>query len=56
LSRIDQALKRLADDEYGECLECGKPIAQKRLAFDPSNASCLVTYSRRRYVSKGAGR
>ena len=24
LSRIEQALKRLADDEYGECLECGK--------------------------------
>ncbi|MGH1477220.1 MAG: TraR/DksA family transcriptional regulator [Geminicoccales bacterium] len=41
LTRIDQALKRLADDEYGECLECGKPIAQKRLTFDPSVALCI---------------
>jgi DnaK suppressor protein len=41
LSRIDQALKRLADGEYGACLECGKPIAQKRLAFDPSTALCV---------------
>ena len=41
LSRIDQAIKRLADDEYGECLECGNPIAQQRLAFDPSAALCI---------------
>lgn len=41
LERIDLALKRLADDEYGDCLECGEPIAPKRLAFDPSAALCI---------------
>lgn len=41
LVRIDQALKRLDDDEYGDCLECGEPISPKRLAFDPSVALCI---------------
>lgn len=41
LARIDEALKRLADGEYGNCLECGEPIARKRLAFDPSAALCI---------------
>ena len=41
LERIDQALKRLADGEYGDCLVCGEPIAPKRLAFDPSAALCI---------------
>ena len=41
LERIDQALKRLADGAYGDCLECGEPIAPKRLAFDPSAALCV---------------
>lgn len=41
LTRIDEALKRLADGEYGECLSCGEPIAQKRLAFDPSATLCI---------------
>ncbi|MGI9434697.1 MAG: TraR/DksA family transcriptional regulator [Geminicoccaceae bacterium] len=41
LDRIDQALKRLSEGEYGDCLECGEPIAPKRLAFDPSAALCI---------------
>lgn len=41
MDRIDQALKRLAAGEYGECLACGEPIAKKRLAFDPSASLCI---------------
>jgi RNA polymerase-binding transcription factor len=41
LERIDLALKRLADDDYGDCQSCGEPIAPKRLAFDPSAALCI---------------
>ncbi len=41
LERIDLALKRLADGDYGDCLECGEPIAVKRLMFDPSAALCI---------------
>ena len=41
LERIDLALKRLADGDYGHCLACGEPIAPKRLAFDPSATLCI---------------
>lgn len=41
LSRIAAALKRIEDGEYGDCIECGEPIAEKRLDFDPSVATCI---------------
>lgn len=41
LARIDQALKRLEEDEYGWCAECGEPIAFKRLEIDPAAALCI---------------
>ena len=41
LSRIAAALKRIDDGEYGDCIECGEPIAEKRLDFDPSVATCI---------------
>lgn len=41
LLAIDRALKRLADGVYGDCLECGEPIAEKRLALDPSTPLCI---------------
>jgi len=41
LERIETALKRLAEDNYGDCLACGEPIAPKRLSFDPSTTLCI---------------
>jgi DnaK suppressor protein len=41
LERIDLALERLANDEYGDCLACGEPIAEKRLKLDPSATLCI---------------
>ena len=41
LVRIDAALQRIADGSYGECLMCEEPIAEKRLEFDPSIATCI---------------
>ncbi|MGI9419242.1 MAG: TraR/DksA family transcriptional regulator [Geminicoccaceae bacterium] len=41
LDRIDAALRRLDDGSYGECAECGEPIAEKRLALDPSALLCI---------------
>lgn len=41
LTRIDQAMKRLEENEYGWCAECGDPIAYKRLEIDPSAALCI---------------
>lgn len=41
LRRIAQALKRLDDDEFGECLQCGEMIADGRLTIDPSVSLCI---------------
>lgn len=41
LARIDIAFKRMDEDEYGWCAECGEPIAYKRLEIDPAAALCI---------------
>ena len=42
VTRIDAALKRVDDDEYGYCLACGEKIAVKRLELDPMAAVCVT--------------
>ena len=41
LRRIDAALQRLADGEYGACIECGDDIPAKRLQIDPTVTRCV---------------
>ena len=41
LMLIDEALRRIDDDEYGQCLNCDKDINPKRLAALPSARFCL---------------
>lgn len=41
LMRIEQALLRMADGDYGYCTDCGEAIAPKRLEIDPSVALCI---------------
>ena len=41
-ARIDAALRRVDDGSYGECLECGEPIAHGRLQADPTATHCLT--------------
>lgn len=41
ISRIDAALKRLEDGEYGVCIDCGEDIAEKRLEIDPAATHCI---------------
>lgn len=41
LARIEAALRRLADGEYGHCSECGEEIARKRLEIDPVATACV---------------
>ncbi len=41
LTRIDSALQRLRNGSYGDCIECGEPIAEKRLDLDPSTLLCI---------------
>jgi len=39
--RIEAALERLANYEYGDCLRCEEPIAAARLEFDPASTLCI---------------
>ncbi len=41
LRRIDAALRRMAEDEYGTCTSCGDAIPAQRLALDPAAAQCI---------------
>lgn len=41
LMRINDALERIEDGEFGICLECEEPISPKRLAAVPWAAYCL---------------
>jgi DnaK suppressor protein len=39
--RIEAALRRLDEDEWGWCLRCGEEIAEARLRHDPSVTLCV---------------
>lgn len=41
LNRIKLALRRLEEDEYGYCSDCGEEIADKRLEIDPMAERCI---------------
>jgi len=42
LNKIDEALKRLGKDEFGQCRACGKPIGEKRLNAIPWASLCIA--------------
>ena len=42
LRSIDAALYRIEEGEYGFCEDCGDPIGQKRLEFQPWAELCIV--------------
>ena len=41
LQRIKAALVRMDDGEFGYCITCGEPIAEKRLRFEPAVPTCV---------------
>ena len=41
LARLEQAMRRLEDGEYGWCATCGDEIAAARLEVDPAAAVCV---------------
>lgn len=38
---LDQALRRMAEGEYGYCADCGEFIGMKRLEIDPAALRCV---------------
>jgi len=47
LQRIDAALNRLAEGEFGYCVSCGEPIDVRRLEIDPTTPQCADCASAR---------
>jgi len=41
LHRIEAALRRIGEGEYGYCVACGEPIPAKRLEIDPATPRCV---------------
>ena len=41
IKRIDMALKRIENGDYGYCLACDEKISKKRLDFDPAVPNCI---------------
>ena len=42
IQQIEQALQRMADGTYGQCVRCGEPIAARRLEALPAAATCMA--------------
>lgn len=42
INRIDVALQRIEEDEFGYCAECGEAIADQRLTIDPTAELCVA--------------
>lgn len=41
LKRIEAALGRIKEGEFGACVSCGEDIAAKRLELDPAVPTCI---------------
>ena len=42
LANVEQALARMADATYGECVDCASPIPYPRLAAYPAARRCVA--------------
>lgn len=42
LKKVDQALDRIKDAVYGECVSCGEEIGMKRLEARPTAELCIL--------------
>lgn len=46
IARIDAALKRIGEDEYGYCVSCGEEIVPERLDNNPAVPTCIECASK----------
>jgi DnaK suppressor protein len=47
LQKIEVALTRINQEEYGYCLECDEEIAEPRLKLDPASSLCIDCASKK---------
>ena len=53
LANVEQALARLRDGGYGECVDCGNPIPYARLAAYPAAKRCVACQEKAERLEKG---
>jgi DnaK suppressor protein len=41
LQRIDSALRRIGEGDYGDCFICGEEIETARMNIDPASTRCI---------------
>jgi len=51
LADIEAARQRVANGTYGECIECGEPIAPARLEVKPTARRCAECQTRHEKIS-----
>lgn len=42
LQRINAALRRVAEGDFGNCIDCGEPISAARLEANPTVTTCVT--------------
>lgn len=47
IAALNAALGRIENGEFGECVECGEPIAEARLEANPAVTTCIDCASAR---------
>ncbi|MBE6365028.1 MAG: TraR/DksA family transcriptional regulator [Lentisphaerae bacterium] len=52
ITLIDDAIERLANGEYGICMDCGEPIPEPRLMARPYALFCIKCKSRHEEMMK----
>ncbi|MEM7413354.1 MAG: RNA polymerase-binding protein DksA [Myxococcota bacterium] len=55
LSKIDEALKKIEDGEYGECMSCGEAIGVARLKARPVAELCIECKSEQEKLERRTG-
>jgi RNA polymerase-binding transcription factor len=53
LANVEQALARMADGTYGECVDCANPIPYPRLAAYPAARRCVACQEREELRERG---
>lgn len=56
LSKIDEALQRIEDGEFGECESCGERIGLKRLEARPVTTLCIECKTAQESQEKSQGK
>ena len=56
LAQVEAALARIEAGSFGDCVDCGEPIAASRLAVMPAAECCAACQARRERHGAGAER